>query len=257
MILYIKKRKKSFMILKFKDFVNEAIVVQNAPPKPVDYIYFRNSIQKELWDKVLREELWQFRNADSWFWKGLTSEVDNQNPRVTKQAYGNASIGFSKLINEPSVFNKLMQVAQAMNPDYSKRSLITDLNDISDICRSAASSTRGVESVVKAKKRILTGFDDKDSMRISDILKKAAGNKDKAEMLANKMAKAIDDGAKALRRGKAAEAAGEEDLASIFYGRAADLKFGDQWRASTSLRDMNKKLGLFDDDDEVNDDPVA
>jgi hypothetical protein len=67
------------------------------------------------------------------------------------------------------------------------------------------------------------------------------------------MAKAIDDAAKALRRAKAAENAGEEDIASVFYGRVADLKFGDEWRASTSLRALNNKTGIFDDDFDLDD----
>lgn len=255
------------MILKFKDFINEAStpnVVMNTPQVQKDFIYFRNPIQKDLWDKMLVGQIsdgkWENRRGSNWrFWANLVSGIDAQNPRVTKTTYDNASFNFSAKDLLDAVGDEMLQIAQVHNPDYTKRNLITDLNDISDICKSAASYSR-TSGVAKAKRRLTTGFDEKDIMRIKDIVTKSQ-KPDKAgrdpltiaKLLANKMAKAIDDGAKALRRAKAAESIGEEDLASIFYGRVADLNFGDQWRSSTTLRDINKKLGIFDDDFDLDD----
>lgn len=251
------------MILSFKDFVNEAYqapvtVTQNTAPKPVDTIYFRNTVQKDLWEKELVSQIsdgfWERRSSSNWrFWADLKADVDAQNPRVTKTTGGNVSFNFSAKELLDAVGDRMIEIGKVHFPEYNKRALITDLNDISDICKTAGYGS----SSAKSKRRITTGFDDKDIMRITDILKKANGDVEKAKMLSNKMAKAIDDGAKALRRAKAAESIGEENIASIFYGRVADLNFGDQWRASTSLRDLNKKTGLFDDDDFDLDDPTA
>ena len=63
----------------------------------------------------------------------------------------------------------------------------------------------------------------KDTMRISDIIKKSGGDDEKAKSLATTMAKLIKDYYKAVRRAKAAVEAGREDLAEIFYNRAAAL----------------------------------
>ena len=247
------------MILSFKDFVNEAMngptVTSNATapaPRAIE-LFLRSTIQKELWDKVLAPNIGEFR--DGWNWRSVVSGIDAQNPRMTKKMHGSCSFAFSRKDFLEPYFDKMMGIAQAINPDYNRRNLITDLNDISDICKASSDDWRrsSSDAVAKAKKRILTGFDDKDIKRITDIVKKAAGNPVRAKTLANTMAKAIDDGAKALRRAKAAESVGEEELASIFYGRVADLKFGEEWRASTTLRDINNKLGIFDDDFDLND----
>jgi hypothetical protein len=68
-----------------------------------------------------------------------------------------------------------------------------------------------------------TDPESKDVMRISDIIKKSGGDDNKALTLARTMAKLIKDYYKAMRRAKAAEEAGREDLAEIFYNRAAAL----------------------------------
>ncbi len=60
----------------------------------------------------------------------------------------------------------------------------------------------------------------KDTMRIQDIVKKAAGNAEKAKKLAETMCKLITDRFKALRRARAAEREGEYDLADIFYRKS-------------------------------------
>lgn len=62
---------------------------------------------------------------------------------------------------------------------------------------------------------------EKDKMRISDIIKKAAGNKRKMMDLAMQMAKSITDKYKAMRRWKAAEE--EPEIADIFKKRAEEL----------------------------------
>lgn len=68
-----------------------------------------------------------------------------------------------------------------------------------------------------------SSFDSKDEMRISDIIKKAAGDRSKSARLAQVMASKITDIAKAVRRGNAAESENYHDLASIFFKRAYEL----------------------------------
>lgn len=260
------------MILKsFKRF-NEAfgpsINVIKPSQQSTGTIYLRNKIQKELWDKVLQPKIDTiFNNSsptvlnfDFHFWKNLTSDIDESNPRVSKETTcGSGNFNFSSRRVLNYVEKELLDIAQSLEPEYNQRNLITDLNDISDISRTAAHYNN--DKTKKIKNRILTGFDDKDINRIKDIVKKSQkpdknGNIPthveqirRQKTLANTMAKAIDDGAKALRRAKAAESIGENDLASIFYGRSADLKFGPHWRGSTTLRELNKKLNIFGDDD--------
>lgn len=71
-------------------------------------------------------------------------------------------------------------------------------------------------------------FEEKDEMRIKDIVRKAAGNESKEISLASTMAKVIKDADKAQRRGEAAEAGGLPHLAQIFYDRAAELSGSSQ-----------------------------
>ena len=63
----------------------------------------------------------------------------------------------------------------------------------------------------------------KDTMRIQDIMRKAAGNFSKAIQLATTMGKLITDKYKALRRARAAEREGYPELADIFFRRYAEL----------------------------------
>lgn len=63
----------------------------------------------------------------------------------------------------------------------------------------------------------------KDEMRISDIVKKSAGNTGKILDLARRMANSITDGYKALRRARAAESENYHEMASIFFKRAMEL----------------------------------
>lgn len=67
--------------------------------------------------------------------------------------------------------------------------------------------------------------DSKDDMRISDIVKKSAGNETKEISLAQQMAKSIKDGEKALRRARAAFAKGLAHIAKPFYDKAKDLGY--------------------------------
>jgi hypothetical protein len=64
---------------------------------------------------------------------------------------------------------------------------------------------------------------DKDAKRISDIVKKSGGNREKAHDLAYQMANAIKDGPKAKRRAYAAEDAGHSSIAEIFHERHDQL----------------------------------
>jgi hypothetical protein len=59
----------------------------------------------------------------------------------------------------------------------------------------------------------------KDEMRINDIIRKSGGDNEKAQKLAQTMASKITDRYKAMRRAKAASAAGRSDLADIFNNR--------------------------------------
>lgn len=66
-------------------------------------------------------------------------------------------------------------------------------------------------------------IDLKDEMRINDIIRKSSGDKEKAMKLAQTMASRITDRYKAMRRAKAASAAGRSDLADIFNSRMREL----------------------------------
>lgn len=63
----------------------------------------------------------------------------------------------------------------------------------------------------------------KDRMRIQDIHDKAAGDKTKMEKLASTMCKLITDAQKALRRGMAAQDMNFNNIAKLFFARAAEL----------------------------------
>lgn len=63
----------------------------------------------------------------------------------------------------------------------------------------------------------------KDEMRINDIIRKSGGDKEKATKLAQSMASKITDRYKAMRRAKAASAAGRSDLADVFNARMKEL----------------------------------
>ena len=69
--------------------------------------------------------------------------------------------------------------------------------------------------------------DSKDRKRISDIVdRKAPGDPAKQFALASRMAKLIKKLDKAIRRGRAAEDAGVDALAQVFYNRAIELAGG-------------------------------
>jgi hypothetical protein len=70
---------------------------------------------------------------------------------------------------------------------------------------------------------MMYGFEAKDAMRISDMVRKAAGRTWKKLALANQMADAIKDSDKALRRARAAVDAGEHEVAAIFFVRFGRL----------------------------------
>lgn len=64
---------------------------------------------------------------------------------------------------------------------------------------------------------------DKDKMRIKDIHDKAQGDKSKMRKLAETMCKLITDSSKALRRGMAAQEMNFNEIAKLFFARAAEL----------------------------------
>jgi len=69
-----------------------------------------------------------------------------------------------------------------------------------------------------------TEITSKDTMRITDIIRKAGGDwNEKAKALARQMANAITDAAKAVRRARAAEEENWHEMASIFFNRSVQL----------------------------------
>ena len=99
-----------------------------------------------------------------------------------------------------------------------------------------------------------TYTEDKDLMRIADIIRKADGNEEKAEKLASTMCKLIKDAGKAVRRGKAALSKNMKELARMFFNRALELDPRTEQRLSseeiglTQKRgtSLAKKLGILD-----------
>jgi predicted transcriptional regulator len=67
-------------------------------------------------------------------------------------------------------------------------------------------------------------YEEKDIQRISDIIKKSDGDKEKQIQLATLMANKITDVEKAERRGNAAEKKKRPELANIFFKRMRVLK---------------------------------
>ena len=197
-------------------------------------IFFRNPTQKLLWDEEITGQLsdgkWENSSRSNWrFFNSLKSSVDASNPRVTATTYGNCSFNFASKDLLDAIGDEMLKLGRTINPGYTMKMLTNDLKDMSDLVKTAGPSR--TESVEKAKKRMTIGFDPKDTMRIESIVKKSKGDLDKEIMFAKNMAEAIDDGAKALRRGEAAQALGKELLAGIFFKRSRDLGFidpGDQ-----------------------------
>jgi hypothetical protein len=68
-----------------------------------------------------------------------------------------------------------------------------------------------------------TYYDPKDGIRVNNIIRKAGGWNNKAVRLAENMAAAITKGDKALRRARAAEIMGNDEMARIFRDRAKAL----------------------------------
>ena len=64
---------------------------------------------------------------------------------------------------------------------------------------------------------------DKNSKRVSDIVTKSAGNKDKAVALSTTQANRITDEWKAINRAMAAKEANEEHIFEVFFQRAYEL----------------------------------
>jgi hypothetical protein len=80
------------------------------------------------------------------------------------------------------------------------------------------------ESELVTEKKDQTEVTSKDTMRVDDIIVKAGGRwNEKAEQLTKQMAKSIDDGYKALRRGLAAQEENYHAMAKIFFLRAGQL----------------------------------
>ena len=95
-----------------------------------------------------------------------------------------------------------------------------------------------------------TAPEEKDNRRIQDIVKiKAPGDKLKQQQLAKQQAKIITKPDKALRRGRAALAIKEYDVAKIFLQRVIDLNKEDLLEAEdlAALADINFafEMGLF------------
>lgn len=72
-------------------------------------------------------------------------------------------------------------------------------------------------------KELNEAFDEKDEKRITDLIAKAKGDRDKENQLARAMANVIKDADKAIRRGEAAEDQNAYSVAKIFFDRAEEL----------------------------------
>ena len=72
-------------------------------------------------------------------------------------------------------------------------------------------------------KELNESFDEKDEKRITDLIAKAKGDRDKENQLARAMANVIKDADKAIRRGEAAEDQNAYSVAKIFFDRAEEL----------------------------------
>lgn len=100
-----------------------------------------------------------------------------------------------------------------------------------------------------------TRIQDKDLMRIADIIKKSNGDETKAQKLAATMCKLITTTDKAIRRGKAALSKGMTTLAGMFFERAIELDPAtekqltpEELEATKTKKGvgMGRKLGILD-----------
>ena len=83
----------------------------------------------------------------------------------------------------------------------------------------------------------------KDRGRIEDMVKRANGNEAKLLQMAQRMAKTIKDGFKALRRGLAAEDENYHEIAKIFFDRADELNAApDEVLPVTKVEDAPKEV---------------
>lgn len=110
---------------------------------------------------------------------------------------------------------------QWLDVNYTMSNLRSDLNDMKDIMKTAASKYD--YSSEKTRDKLARGFTSKDTNRIEGIINKANDNKEKQEQLARTMASRIKDGRKALQRGNAAEDKNYPDIAQIFFDRAKEI----------------------------------
>jgi hypothetical protein len=104
---------------------------------------------------------------------------------------------------------------------------------------SAPSLTGGVMPKETARERRGVEPTAKDSKRISDIVTKSNGDPVKAHKIANQMADAIKEPAKAKRRAYAADDLGHTSVANIFHQRYKELT---RRAASQTLKDSFKAL---------------
>lgn len=170
---------------------------------------------------------------------------DNEVIRAAKYLEGITSEeDLHKMMSKPNYKGSYMEKELSKIPDelfqkwllvpYTKTNLVADLKAMSDIMKTAKHGvnsyySRGVVSAgsknqSKGAERILGGYDSKDEKRIRDLMNSSRSG---AEMLskARTMALKITDGAKALRRARAAESENLHDVAEVFFDRAKNLGF--------------------------------
>ena len=131
-------------------------------------------------------------------------------------------------------FNQILDrdFQEYVKVNYSKSNMIADLKDMAAIMK----TVNGAPLISKAPKALVFSttpkvstsvrnmdYEDKDVVRIEGIVAKAKGDRDKENQLATNMANSITDGAKALRRGRAAEEQNFHNIAKIFFDRAKTL----------------------------------
>jgi hypothetical protein len=106
-----------------------------------------------------------------------------------------------------------------------------------------------LQTLEESLRELNEAFDPKDEMRISDIVKKSGGDKNKQISLASTMAKVIKDADKATRRAEAAESLGYPYLAEIFYDRAAELSGGSPVRPTKPATSKEEDSDVYLDKD--------
>lgn len=177
---------------------------------------FRNKAQEEIWNEEIlgqmSDGLWENTPNVGWeFWTevktsvgGSTSLHPSEVPVGVKTGFG-----FSKLTGY--VGDQMLEIVRKYEPEATMKTLNAYLTEISEALRKGEAKARGGTDALP-----------KDLQRIKDMMEKFLTPFDR-KSAAERMARSITDTEKALRRGKAAEKLGYDEIAEVFYKRAREL----------------------------------